>query len=72
MSNDDSFLNTGSVSSASSSASHSKNSEIKYVEEAIDYQKTPKPLIYLQISTVCLFVSIFILATVQYSLNQSY
>ena len=46
-SNTDSNVNTGSVSSTASSKQSTTDTEIKYVEEGIDYDKTPKPLAYL-------------------------
>ena len=60
-----SVMNTQSVSSTASTKNSSlTNNDIKYVEEGIDYDKTPKPLIYLKISTLFLFTSIIVLASV--------
>jgi membrane protein required for beta-lactamase induction len=39
------------------------------VEEGIDYDKTPKPMVFLQLSTTFLFISLIVLASVQYSIN---
>jgi len=65
-SNSDSFLQaSASVSSTgSSNGNNSTESDIKMVEEGIDYDKTPKPLIFLKISTFFLFISLITLASV--------
>lgn len=39
------------------------------VEEGIDYDKIPKPLVFLQLSTTFLFICLIVLASVQYSIN---
>jgi hypothetical protein len=65
-SHSDSFLQpSASVSSTgSSTGNNSTESDIKMVEEGIDYDKTPKPLIFLRLSTFMLFVSLLILGSV--------
>ena len=69
----DSVLNpTASMSStASSSIAGSAEDEIKMVEEGIDYDRSPKPLIYLKMATFFLFISLIVLASVQYGINTS-
>ncbi|TNV87551.1 hypothetical protein FGO68_gene3849 [Halteria grandinella] len=61
-----------SLSSTTSSARAMSNQDIRYVEEGIDYNKTPKPLLYLKLSTLLLFTSLIILASVQFGLNKYY
>jgi hypothetical protein len=51
-------------STASSSINGSSEDDIKMVEEGIDYDKTPKPLIYLKLSTTLLFLFLIVLAAV--------
>ena len=65
-SHSDSFIQaSASVSSTGSSGgNNSTESDIKLVEEGIDYDKTPKPLIFLRLSTFLLFMSLIILASV--------
>jgi hypothetical protein len=61
---------TGSLSStASSSIAGQSEDEIKMVEEGIDYDKVPKPLVFLQLSITFLFICLIVLASVQYGIN---
>ncbi len=63
---------TGSLSStASSSIAGQSEDEIKMVEEGIDYDKVPKPLVFLQLSLTFLFICLIVLASVQYGINRS-
>ena len=62
---------TGSLSStASSSIAGQSEDEIKMVEEGIDYDKVPKPLVFLQLSLTFLFICLIVLASVQYGINR--
>lgn len=63
-SNEDSLIQTASVSSTSSSIRDGRATDIRFVEEGIDYHKTPKPLLYLKMSMVFLFTSLVVLASV--------
>jgi len=57
------------MSSTSSQGNLSSDDDIKLVEEGIDYEKTPRPLIILKLTTFFLFLSLIVLASVQYGVN---
>lgn len=63
------MINASASVSSASSANNTTEDEIKLVEEGIDYDKTPKPLIFLRLSTLLLFISLIILAAIQFSIN---
>lgn len=64
--------NTSSISSsASNGKSSSDSTDIKYIEEGIDYEKTPKPLLFLKIAIIFLLLISTILACIQFGLNIS-
>ena len=67
----DSLANPGSMSSSYSSATESET-DIKYIEEGIDYDKTPQPLNILKIVAMSLFLTIFALSSVQFGINNMY
>ena len=73
-SNNGGFMNEmSSMSSQSSSNGPSKSdTDIRFVEEGIDYDRTPKPLLYLKIAMAFLFLSLIILASVQFGQSQLY
>ncbi len=61
---------TASMSSTASSSVYGQSEDdIKMVEEGIDYDKIPKPIVFLQISITILFVCLIVLASVQYGIN---
>ncbi|CDW75859.1 pas domain s-box family protein [Stylonychia lemnae] len=63
-------INNNSISSSySSSQTSDQYNEIKYIEEGIDYEKNPKPLIYLRLAVVILLLISLILSTIQFALN---
>lgn len=45
------------------------DTDIKYIEEGLDYDKSPKPLIYLKITIGALFVILVALSAVQFGVN---
>jgi hypothetical protein len=57
-------INASMSSTASSSIAGSSEDDIKMVEEGIDYDRSPKPLIYLKLSLAFLFISLIVLASV--------
>jgi|LauGreDrversion4_1035100.scaffolds.fasta_scaffold1772551_1 hypothetical protein len=63
---DNSLMNpTASMSSTASSSVYGQSEDdIKMVEEGIDYDKIPKPIVYLQLSTTILFICLIVLASV--------
>jgi hypothetical protein len=60
----------GPGSASISSSQHSSKSlsdisnEIKYIEEGIDYEKTPKPLLFQKIALTLLFIISIALSSV--------
>ena len=61
---------TASMSSTASSSVYGQSEDdIKMVEEGIDYDKIPKPIVFLQLSITFLFVCLIVLASVQYGIN---
>jgi hypothetical protein len=61
---------TASMSSTASSSVYGQSEDdIKMVEEGIDYDKIPKPIVYLQLSTTILFICLIVLASVFYRIN---
>ena len=56
---------TGSMSSTASSSVYGQSEDdIKMVEEGIDYDKIPKPIVFLQLSITFLFICLIVLASV--------
>ncbi len=56
---------TASMSSTASSSFYGQSEDdIKMVEEGIDYDKIPKPLVFLQLSITFLFICLIVLASV--------
>ena len=62
---------SSSGQSTSKSASDTSN-EIKYVEEGIDYEKTPKPLVLMKLGLVCIFLISAGLSSLQFGLNRQW
>ena len=62
-SNSESLVNTGSISSSMSSKTDS-DIEIKYIEEGIDYDKTPRPILILNLAIWCLIIILLVLSSV--------
>lgn len=56
-------MNTGSVSSSISSKTDN-DLEIKYIEEGIDYDKTPRPLMFLNLTLWSLIICLLVLSSV--------
>ena len=46
------------------SSKDSTEADIKFIEESIDYDRTPRPLIMLKLSASTLFIGLIILAAV--------
>lgn len=67
----DSLVNPGSMSSSYSSGTES-DADIKFIEEGIDYDKTPRPITILKIAATALFLMIFALTSVQFGINNMY
>ena len=66
-SNSEGSLNNRNISmssTASSSVYGQSEDDIKMVEEGIDYDKIPKPIVYLQLSLTFLFICLIVLASV--------
>ena len=64
--------NAGNQSSMSSSFSASKtdsNSEIKYIEEGLDYERTPRPIMFLKLCLGFLMLISVALSSIQYGIN---